>query len=391
MTAAAALPAAAERMVRSAGGRRVLRVSLFVGALFALGLLFGGRAQAAEAMDAPQRSDTVTTSTATSTEGSGSELRPELESEPESDSEPGAERGAFAGKQAARTVTSPDGTSPTISNPKPAHKLTQKPAYKLTLTPAHKLTQKPAYKLKRNLAPKPALNPTLKPALNPTLNPALKPALNSALNPALRATASTIAASATAKSTGSTSATVTTVVRSLTAEVVRAVGNPLGALAEEAARRLPESPFPRPSLPGLGDIGPGQEATQPVPDRTAPPVREHGPGVGGEQRKERQDSAYQLRERRVGAFAMAGHPAHDSVGRDARRPQPQLPYDGPQGPGPYGIAGQSASDSGAQRHGELHAAAATGEPTFGLMAGEGVGAAYYPTRDRHRDILEFPG
>ncbi|MEU9640680.1 hypothetical protein [Streptomyces sp. NPDC048188] len=54
----AALPGAASRVLRVAAGRRALHVALLVGGLFVLGLLCGGRAQAADEAPAPLR-DTV--------------------------------------------------------------------------------------------------------------------------------------------------------------------------------------------------------------------------------------------------------------------------------------------------------------------------------------------
>ncbi|MFG3248354.1 hypothetical protein [Streptomyces sp. NPDC048187] len=54
----AALPAAASRVLRVAAGRRALHVALLVGGLFVLGLLCGGRAQAADEAPEPLR-DTV--------------------------------------------------------------------------------------------------------------------------------------------------------------------------------------------------------------------------------------------------------------------------------------------------------------------------------------------
>ncbi|WP_133887757.1 hypothetical protein [Streptomyces sp. BK208] len=54
----AALPGAASRVLRVAAGRRALHVALLVGGLFVLGLLCGGRAQAADEAPAPMR-DTV--------------------------------------------------------------------------------------------------------------------------------------------------------------------------------------------------------------------------------------------------------------------------------------------------------------------------------------------
>ncbi|MGV9282559.1 hypothetical protein [Streptomyces sp. NPDC003730] len=54
----AALPGAASRVLRVAAGRRALHVALLLGGLFVLGLLCGGRAQAADEAPAPLR-DTV--------------------------------------------------------------------------------------------------------------------------------------------------------------------------------------------------------------------------------------------------------------------------------------------------------------------------------------------
>ncbi|MDG4865266.1 hypothetical protein P8605_44680, partial [Streptomyces sp. T-3] len=48
MTATATLPIAAQRLVRSAAGRRALQVALFLGGLLALALLCSGQAHASE-------------------------------------------------------------------------------------------------------------------------------------------------------------------------------------------------------------------------------------------------------------------------------------------------------------------------------------------------------
>ncbi|MDI3405488.1 hypothetical protein [Streptomyces cavernicola] len=366
MTAAAAIPAA-QRMARSAGGRRALRVGLFLGALLALGLLFGGRAQAAEAVDAPQASRTVS-----STEGSATSTRGGFES-------------------ASASATSTAGPSEWAGSSEPTE-----------ADPTAESEPEPGYESAFKPASEPGATAAFKPASKPTATSASEPVSDSdseadsefgpraALRHTVRAAVdSTSAAGVTATSvaTSTTTSTAVSLTRYVTGELTRTVANPLGLLAEEAARRLPESPFPRPSLPEFGEIGPGGDATQPVPDRVVPQEREHGARADdGAAHKVRSAFACQ-RWDRFGGNVAAGQ-AHDAAGRDARQ-QPQLPSDDPQGP--YGIAGQSASDGGAQRHGELHATTVTGVPPFRLVAGEGAATAYHPTRDRHRDILEFPG
>ncbi|RFU86800.1 hypothetical protein DY218_10300, partial [Streptomyces triticagri] len=58
---------------------------------------------------------------------------------------------------------------------------------------------------------------------------------------------------------------------------------------------------------------------------------------------------------------------------------------------PGGKAGQCAADSGSQRGGDAHAVALAGGAEFGLVPGAGAATASDAVRDRHRDILEFPG
>ncbi|MFM9369422.1 hypothetical protein [Streptomyces sp. Da 82-17] len=389
MTEAAAFPAAAERLVRSAGGRRALRAALFVGVLFAFGLLFGGRAEATEAAELPQPSDSVTATSRTT-------ATPDADTDADAGADADADRGTFRSTEnpsssgtgtasdspsgrSADTAAEPDAEGPTAPAGTNAD----------SNTPSRTGTSR-AVILDGHRAGRSGPAASTGTA---TATPATSPRTTSPRSTSPRTTPSltTRVSHVTRSATAATAATVS-FARSAAGELTRTVAEPLGALAEEAARRMPESPFPRPSWPGLGDLGPGTGApapgpAQPAPEPTAPHGRDGKARQDGDKAGDK-GAAYHLQ----GPGAVVGHLGQDGgTGREARRPQPQLPFDGPLGPGPYGIAAHAVSDGSAQRHGELHAAAVSGAPSFGLVAGEGPAAAHHPTRDRHRDILEFPG
>ncbi|MGW1727153.1 hypothetical protein ACWCQK_30060 [Streptomyces sp. NPDC002306] len=71
MTRPEALPGAALRESRTAAGRRALRVALLVGGLFALGVLWGEQAHAAEHPAAPTSPTSTTSTTVTASPTSG--------------------------------------------------------------------------------------------------------------------------------------------------------------------------------------------------------------------------------------------------------------------------------------------------------------------------------
>lgn len=344
LTVAAAFPAAAQRLVRSAAASRALRLGLFVGALFALGLLFGGPAQAAVAT--PELPDTVTSTTETGPESHAETVPEPTEDEPstqhltpapESDpSEPTAE----ALNSTAHTAP---GTAPA------------RPRGTVARTTAD--TANAASVLNRANESR------------PTRRTATDPELTGPQAPLDRAGY---------------------LVRSAAGELTHAVTAVVGELAEDAAWALPEPRFPWPTLPGFDIPGPGGGdsggARPGAPAPSVPQDRGHGARAGADAYEMRRDAGYAQWDRCVATHT--GRGAHASLGRYAE-PRPQSPSEAPHRP--YGIASQSASDGGSQRHDELPAATSADGPSFRLVSGAGTAAAYCPTRDRNRDILELPG
>ncbi|MDG4866108.1 hypothetical protein P8605_48945, partial [Streptomyces sp. T-3] len=83
-----------------------------------------------------------------------------------------------------------------------------------------------------------------------------------------------------------------------------------------------------------------------------------------------------------------GQDGHDTVGV-ARHGNTPFPSHAPQQA--PGLAAQSASDGGSQRHGDPKAVSLSRAGALRLVPGGRAPATYHPVRDRHRDILEFPG
>ncbi|MFC7307410.1 hypothetical protein ACFQVC_24680 [Streptomyces monticola] len=336
MTAAAAFPVAAQRLVRSAAARRALQVTLFLGGLLALGLLFGGRAQAAEV--APEVPADLTSASAS----------------------------ASAPAEPADAVEPADAAEPVRKA--------------VDVEPVRKAVDvEPVRKAVRTAAD--TTGTTADTASNAT---------------GIAADATGTAADKTGTGTGTAEpirSTATTVTR--TVRTVRTAEESLRNLTEGAAEALPKpEDFPRPALPGTGIPLP-----EPVLPGTAPGTGDGGhtvrPGADGgahtihKPHKPRPDSTYKQRSWSAG-IAVTRHIAQDGgFARAARHHQPPLPSDAPAPP--YGIAGHSASDCGSQRHGDPGAVAFSGGAAFRLVAAGGAATAYYPVRDRHRDILEFPG
>ncbi|WP_327353977.1 hypothetical protein [Streptomyces sp. NBC_01304] len=190
---------------------------------------------------------------------------------------------------------------------------------------------------------------------------------------------------------------VRTSVRSTTAAVTEGATRTLGDLSEDAERAaaaLPEPRLPKaPPLPG-GDLSaPAQDPAAPAPasapreragpdrDVTAKPPVKHQ--VAGS------NSAHSAGDWRTTTSAgQSGQDGHAAT-RAARQGNAPSPSPAPQPP--YGLAAQSATDGGSQRHGDAHAVALSGAGGFRLVPGGHAPATYHPVRDRHRDILEFPG
>ncbi|MFH8607732.1 hypothetical protein ACH4D5_09620 [Streptomyces sp. NPDC018029] len=93
----------------------------------------------------------------------------------------------------------------------------------------------------------------------------------------------------------------------------------------------------------------------------------------------------------LSGFSENRHPGTEPDGRDAAHGTKHVPP--PFAPGhPGGQLGNATVGEGSSsRHGDLHAAAFGSRAPVRLQAGPGVPADPAPTRDRQRDIPEFPG
>ncbi|MGX1672219.1 hypothetical protein [Streptomyces sp. NPDC055400] len=173
-------------------------------------------------------------------------------------------------------------------------------------------------------------------------------------------------------------------------EEVREVGEFAGELvgglsAEDPPQFLPGPPS-MPGLPGIpGQIGaPGQPGngapTAPAPSAGAHAAAGHSDGA----RPGKREAAGPVGD----VFASAGGnavPARTPVTKTAGSPAPAPAF-------PSGSAvGQSAGDGSTTRHSDLAAAAFGSGATARLLSGATASSHAAPTRDRHRDIPEFPG
>ncbi|MCF3124305.1 hypothetical protein IPZ68_32025 [Streptomyces arenae] len=307
VSAAVAVPSGAVvRFVRATAGRRALHVVLVLGGLIVLGLLFGGRAQAADGLV-----------------GDGDAV------------------------PAGRTQPLKRATEP-VSEP--------------AATPVAESAAEPVARTVRHAA-EPVTEPAVRPAARPVVRPAVRP-----------------------------------VVRPVR-DVVNGVAGSLDK-APDPAGLLPD----RGALPGSGDgdddgAGRGSGA-EPVPGHE----EAKSPGTAGKSgdaasERERQDERRPVGPRVVSTLASASWWADGQSVRhgDARggpvagefgTGRPSLPV--PASPG-RSVVNATASDGGSSRHGDLHAAAFGGRAPVRYLSGPGFGPDHAPTRDRHRDIPEFPG
>ncbi|MGW0819791.1 hypothetical protein [Streptomyces sp. NPDC002845] len=201
------------------------------------------------------------------------------------------------------------------------------------------------------------------------------------------------------------------VVEPVTDEVVR----PVGDLVETVTGRpagAPPSQFPPfvgvPSLPGLPEVPelpevpgvptlPGLPTeTLPLPVGSAPQQPEQQPGVAAGQgarddmgRSGEREAARAYGPRLAdGAGTVVQESPRDPEGVRAPHAHAQ------QHPGgdPTGMLDRhSAVDNGGQRHGEPHAVTVDHQASLSLVPGATAAVAVDGTRDRHRDIPEFPG
>ncbi|MFD1661583.1 hypothetical protein ACFSL4_26105 [Streptomyces caeni] len=375
------------RTMRTAAGRRALYLALLVAGLVALGLLCGERAQATEgtppaltAPAAPMASGTPAgavrdvVETVGRTERSLSTVAVRAVTGPSSPL-------AHLAPPAAAPGHAPDGRLPLpASGPRPARHsgahATEPGTAPVTAPPA------PEAHPTRTAPGTPAddsgtsVTGTL-PAVSGTVRRAVRPVTEGLVHPVgdtvLRPVSDTLL-----WPVGDT--------------VVRPVGDLLqtvtGGLADASAQWPPLSSLP--SLPGLPSLPalpePPGPPTAPVYTLPTPAVPQQ-PGGGTGHRaavKHRPGGEYGPRDTRADAGEYAHRAPH--AGRSARLPRHQAPDGDPTG----ALGGRPATDGGAPRH-DGHAVAANHRAPLRLVPGATAVVTADGTRDRHRDIPEFPG
>ncbi|MEU6761478.1 hypothetical protein ABZ916_03040 [Streptomyces sp. NPDC046853] len=192
--------------------------------------------------------------------------------------------------------------------------------------------------------------------------------------------------------------------------VVRPVVDGVTGVVEGAPQRvLPETPdLPGapgvPNVPGSPEQGPGHgaragdEARAPHAGQGEVTAREHearaessygtGTGTGTDT-----GITYSAGQQARGSAPFGdgfGSGASDEARRTGHGP---VPFPFPSAPGDPGrtLGGQSAGDGGSTRHGDPCAASYGSRAPVRLLAGAGAVQVSAPVRERHRDILEFPG
>ncbi|MER6994567.1 hypothetical protein [Streptomyces sp. NPDC000410] len=181
--------------------------------------------------------------------------------------------------------------------------------------------------------------------------------------------------------------------------VVERVLQPVVRPAEHAVERAVERAVPERLLPASGLDGAAAAVTAPVRVPASAPALAHGADLpqATDPVTDRRDAP-----RPAPAYAYVfAHQASESyaaaptavLGAPADGPLlPQGPRRAPAGPGAAAVVAH-ASDSHTPRPGDRDPQAAmfSDAVTFGLIAGSRQAVAGTPVRDRHRDILEFPG
>lgn len=212
------------------------------------------------------------------------------------------------------------------------------------------------------------------------------------------------AAPARSSATGSA-----TVVRPVTEQVVRPVGDLVETVTDGPAggpSQFPPLPD-MPSLPGLPEVPPlpGLPEVPPLPGLPGIPAGVLPIGAAPQQPGGAAPKQPGAAERGHGSEARSAAPAGvaygprahgtESAGSGVRLPQGKDSARTPahRAPGhPVGELGRhSAVDNGGSRHGEPHAVTLDHRAPLGLVPGVTAAVATDGTRDRHQDIPESPG
>ena len=345
MTSPVALPVAALRVVRAAAGRRALdlalRVTLLAGGLIALGLLCGGRAHAAEGVLPPPENAgdravhaPAVTDAGAPTAGAASAVTDTGAPTATADAASAAARAGSAGGTHASAATragSDCGTHASAVRAIPARERAVEPA-----------SARVAGHVRSRVA---------------------EPVRAQVVEPLVR--------------------DVREVVRPVGELAGRVVG---GLLADAPPRFLPRPPS-MPGIPGQpgvpGALTPPGDGAHAAPAPSAAAHTDADTGHGDHARPGTPDAAAT-----GGDFTVApatGVTTRTTAAKAARTPVPAPAF--PSG----STLGQSAGDGSSTRHCDLAAAAFGNGSTARLLAGPTASSRAAATRDRHRDIPEFPG
>lgn len=252
---------------------------------------------------------------------------------------------------------------------------------------------------------------TVRPGTAPVTRPATstapgKPSAPSTATPAAPgASGAPDLVTAVAKTLPAVGGTVRQVVRPVAEGLLRPVGEevvrPGGGLVETVTDGLTEAPEPLPPLPPLPSLPsepslPGLPAVPGLPGlpgpqgRPAPPARTLPVPAAAQQQGGGTEDGSAVEQRETAAYGPRVAPAtpfaHPHLARSPYTPPHQAPDGEPTGA--YGD--RQTADGGAPSHGDGHAVASHHRAPLTLVRGAIAVGTAHGTRDRHRDIPEFP-
>ncbi|MGW3414973.1 hypothetical protein [Streptomyces sp. NPDC000888] len=339
MALSVALPGAALRVTRTAVGRRALQVVLLVGGLFALGLLFGEQAHAADGL-APTTSVPVVQSVTGSVTGAvtgsvtGAVTRPVAGSVEQSLVRPVTHVVKSAGRSVRGVRSVPSSTVTNVTH------VTDSVQTQVTDPVLEPVTE------------------TVRHVVQPVGELVVQPVVDDVVLPI--------------------------------GDLVETVTGGLTGTPAEILPALPELPsLPGlPVLPGVGGQVPPAAGSAPQQSAGGGVVGGVDEGVAGRQTVVGATSAYgpaPIAVQAEGADAREGHQGVRPV--QAPAPAHQAPPGNPTG----ALGNQSAVDNGGPRHGDAHAVTPHHRVPLRLVPGASAVVTAAETRDRFRDIPVFPG
>ncbi|WP_159024893.1 hypothetical protein [Streptomyces sp. CB01373] len=351
MTWPAALPGAALRATRTAAGRRALELGLLVGLLFALGLVCGQQARAAEGGPAARLTETAPASVRAPASLPSSGVQPVVE-------------------RVMRPVVEPVAGSVVERVVKPVAEPIAQPVVEGGVRPVVG----------------PVVDSLVRPVVKPVVKPVVEPAVESVVG---------------------------VVTGSVVRPVVQPVGDVVGAVVGGAVGAGPEAPvvpvvpgmpvvpglpapLPLPSEPQSGPVAPAREVQLRQPTGSAGPTTSKGHTSTPNARTGHGVTA-PYGPRCAGATAGLGgatvrvqtHPA-PRAGLVA--PLTRLPAGHGPARGADGVLGDhAAADSGSSRHGDAPAVTLPERAPLRLLSGAAARTAEAGIRDRSQAVPVFPG